>query len=403
MKEFLAMQELDKKAYQEHELGFKNLKLENVNNEEKAITFLLCVEHNNFMRFYKLQECVENNNESDDIKLSTTDERFFIGYIEFLSSKYPKFYWKNIINVFRSAKSFNFWSNNFASYIQNLHDKGFIFKEIVYSELEKLDIRVKYTEHGWARKFYKRWINYKSWTLKEAVCLFKGEDPEDCSGFYRQYLMYIRESNHIFFHDISQNPENLLSKNFFDANSILPFSDKQPLAWDILENSFVDLEERLRRARLGNHMSYKKCKEKGEYLYVPEEIVRWLLENTLHTPPKALLQVLKIDESEESEKQSIKENQKVPRKLKKPRKNLHELHKLIGIVIVKLGFKDKTAPANDIWKHIEISQTDDSCIQKVEESKIFWISYRGKEQVMQRERFNTVVSEFNTGKKEYPK
>ena len=87
-----------------------------------------------------------------------------------------------------------------------------------------------------------------------------------------------------------------------------------------------------------------------------------------------------------------------PQKQKRHR----ELHDLIGKIIIELGFKNKKAPSLKIWNHIHKHQEKYECIRGVGDREIDWISYRGFPQIMKRERFNTVVSEYNTGKRPYP-
>lgn len=79
-----------------------------------------------------------------------------------------------------------------------------------------------------------------------------------------------------------------------------------------------------------------------------------------------------------------------------------ELHDLIGKVIIELGFKGKKAPSLKVWNHIRKQQEKYECIRGVDDKEIAWISYRGFSQTMKRERFNSVVSEYNTGKRPYP-
>ena len=88
------------------------------------------------------------------------------------------------------------------------------------------------------------------------------------------------------------------------------------------------------------------------------------------------------------------------RQIKQKRRS--ELHDLIGKIIIELGYKDKKAQASTIWNHIRKQQEDYECIRGVDDKEIAWISYRGFPQTMKRERFNTVVSEYNTGKRPYP-
>jgi hypothetical protein len=90
-------------------------------------------------------------------------------------------------------------------------------------------------------------------------------------------------------------------------------------------------------------------------------------------------------------------------KLEKAKLNRrNELHDVISMAIVDMGYKNKQAPSNDIWNYNKNHQDRYECIQEVTDTEISWCSYRGSEQDMKRERFNNVVSEYNTGKKTYP-
>lgn len=86
----------------------------------------------------------------------------------------------------------------------------------------------------------------------------------------------------------------------------------------------------------------------------------------------------------------------------KKQKRHSELHDLIGKIIIELGFKNQKAPSLKIWSHIQKQQEKYECIRGVNDREIDWMSYRGFPQIMKRERFNTVVSEYNTGKRPYP-
>lgn len=83
-------------------------------------------------------------------------------------------------------------------------------------------------------------------------------------------------------------------------------------------------------------------------------------------------------------------------------KRRHELHDLIGKVIIELGFKDKKVIPHDVWNHLRKQKDRYGCIQDVDDKAIVWISYRGFEQTMKRGTFNNIVSKYNTGEKPYP-
>ena len=83
-------------------------------------------------------------------------------------------------------------------------------------------------------------------------------------------------------------------------------------------------------------------------------------------------------------------------------KRYNELHELVGSIIIKLGYKHKKAQSRTIWNHLRKEQEEYECIHAVDDNTISWISRRGVEQKMQRETFDNLISEYNTGKRPYP-
>lgn len=83
-------------------------------------------------------------------------------------------------------------------------------------------------------------------------------------------------------------------------------------------------------------------------------------------------------------------------------KRRHELHELIGKIIVELGFKDSQAPSNDIWNHLRKEKERYECIQEIDDKIIWWRTLRGSERKMERMNFNNIVSQYNNDKRPYP-
>ncbi len=136
----------------------KDWKPENIKNEDTALSLLLGFQPDAFKKFCDLSDKTQTD---DDQKKTTTDDRVFHqDFRSFLASEYGlgPIDWQTIIGFCMEAKKRTSWSGDFASYIQTLHDEGFIFKWRTYESLKLRNIEPKYSHDGWARTFYRGWI-----------------------------------------------------------------------------------------------------------------------------------------------------------------------------------------------------------------------------------------------------
>jgi hypothetical protein len=64
-----------------------------------------------------------------------------------------------------------------------LHDNGFFFMPKIYNALKKQGISLSYSADSWAVQFYRRWLQYPTWNLKQAAKIYLGDDPDGGRSF----------------------------------------------------------------------------------------------------------------------------------------------------------------------------------------------------------------------------
>lgn len=173
--------------YKNHEQYRDSLsawKLSDIDSEDKALSLLLGFAQEFFQRFFFLTETLKDDGAWE--KASHDDRYFFLEYQRFNISEYsldPMLYGA-MPGFYKKVKVLDLWRGDFAVYAQEVHDAGFVFKRKTYEALELHRIRPVYTRDGWARSFYRAWIERGVWRLKDAALLYLGDDPFGGRGFH---------------------------------------------------------------------------------------------------------------------------------------------------------------------------------------------------------------------------
>lgn len=166
--------------YKNHDFFRDNLKawnLADIDSEDKAISLLLGINPEHFQRYCLLTEAFMPddawNNASPD------DRHFFLGFRDFSISEFSldRMQYGALPGFAKKVKALGLWGGDFSAYAQAVHDGGFVFKSKTYEALEFHGIRPVYTRDGWARSFYRTWIEKGVWRLMDAAFLYIGNDP----------------------------------------------------------------------------------------------------------------------------------------------------------------------------------------------------------------------------------
>lgn len=269
------------KRFEIYTADLKQQKLASIESEDTALALLLGLNPGFFIRFrayYKDKETKE------DIP---SEDRFFAHqYYQFLKREYAHLDLAPHIALFifyDAVKELSLWTGEFKSYVQSLHDEGFIFRKQTYDALKAHKITLAYSRDCWAEQFYKRWLKEGAWTLKEALHLFRGLDPRPRGRSYR---------------DISQNVSLYSLGDHF-------------LTWDAFDSDFFQLDKRLYRhiaAGLITPVPVENWKDQGrddlespaEYaqddanklFFKPQDIMEWLLQHVAYMPPELLISII---------------------------------------------------------------------------------------------------------------
>lgn len=238
-----------------------------ITDENSAFAYLLGLSSKPFKKYCSIFSTAKKNNKV----IPEADRPFMSDYSDYLEKHFalgmPARDYVHL--VYSSAKALQKWDGDFERYARALHDEGFIFQNKTYEALKAKSIRFEYSDTGWAVSFYKRWLREDLWTLEEAKCLFRGEDPKGGRNYY----------------DLSQNR----------------FSIAHEYIWDSYDSNFVELQDRMDRSIAAEALPAKKIN--NTWHFNPQRVVEWLLKHTDHIPPEPLLLVLRINESREDEEQ----------------------------------------------------------------------------------------------------
>lgn len=163
-----------------------------IKDEHTALALLFGLNPQYFSRYLALHYIFEKERVIRDMSpyhyFEPEEKWLFNNYHDFLKEELPHlvgfgcpiFY---IAPRYQNAKELNLWAGDFAAYIQSLHNNGFIFMPKIYEALKKHGIDPAYSSDGWAIQFYKRWLQYPTWSLKQAARLYRGDDPDGGRSF----------------------------------------------------------------------------------------------------------------------------------------------------------------------------------------------------------------------------
>jgi len=217
----------------------------------------------------------------------TPDEKWFYNeYGDFLREYYGVSF-SDLTGQIRNIKPYVLFCDDFNQYCQKLHDEGFIFKDKTYKHLKKIGVSLKYSQEGWACKFYVDWVKKKPlWTAQDAAKLYLGISLANERGFFGFPEFQVGESGYglghfsaIYFFNENGEWEDAKIKNFIKETSLIDFVKRH----DVLGNIRVAYRD-------GDSLEFK-----------PKEIVQFLRKYCPNThQPKALFQALGIGTNEEN-------------------------------------------------------------------------------------------------------
>lgn len=257
-------------------------KLDDVDTEDKALSLLFGLEPAYFSRFTSY-----HYRHRAGEKISAEDKFFAHQYLQFLKNEFSHLgvtpFW-TLLEVVESAKKHSLWAGSLAAYVRDLHDEGFIFRRPIYDALKKHKIVLSYSKGCWAEQFYRRWLKEGTWTLSQALHLFRGIDP--------------RGEKWRHFHDLDQNEGTFsLSDHYF--------------CWDVFDADYFKLDNRLYRhiaAGLIKPVPMERWKDLREddlqspmefakddanrWHFRPQDIVKFFLQHIPYTPPEPLITVV---------------------------------------------------------------------------------------------------------------
>jgi hypothetical protein len=179
-------------------------------------------------------------------------------------------------------KALNLWKGDFKEYVKTLHNHGVVFSPSFMRAFKKHvlpDWEWGYDEDSKIWQFYHHWVKrVPTWTLEEAVDLFKGYDPI----IHQSHIINLAVSEFL----LSSHP-NGQEKN---SPRILQAYEKYPFAQTGLH--IIELQERLQRYVAAGktqiaHQPFQDRPKEG-WLFEPKAIYRFLNEATLYQPPLAL-------------------------------------------------------------------------------------------------------------------
>lgn len=173
--------------YKNHDFyrdSFNDWKLEDIDSEDKAISLLLGIKPEIFQRYCFLAEALKPNDAWENA--CPDDRHFFLEFGRFNASEFSldQMQYGVLPGFAEKIKRLGLWKGDFAAYVQAVHDGGFVFKRKTYEALEFHGIKPVYTRDGWARSFYRSWIERGVWRTKEAALLYLGDDPHGGRGFH---------------------------------------------------------------------------------------------------------------------------------------------------------------------------------------------------------------------------
>ncbi|MFN3699971.1 MAG: hypothetical protein ACK4VI_00450 [Alphaproteobacteria bacterium] len=288
------MPELERyKDYSQFSADLGQVNISEIKTSHEAVSFMLGLEPENFQRYRSLFELA--NKTGDGLNpyygLSEDNKWFIDEYTLALKELFPEldsdlFHVRNVILPFYDAtQAENYDFVAFTSYIQKLHDEGFIFPSQSYEALKNKGIPISYSPDSWAINFYIQWADEGAWTLLEAIDLFCGRDPR-IREREAQGLSILSAGKPMFknFHDLTRNRHLIIKGGSVNGTGEINS------VWKAIESNspvYIDLEDRLE-----NHIAANKIIPLSNGKFAPKAITEWLQKNTLATPPDAILEVL---------------------------------------------------------------------------------------------------------------
>jgi len=176
------------KNYKQYVTNLAEWNVENINDEDTALSLLLGFNPEFFSKFIGLYTRQKTEKRTPEgfapyHNFLPEEKWLFAEYHNFLKEEFPRlaesistpiFY---IIPPYKTAKELSLWQGDFSSYVQSLHDNGFIFRPETYKALKSLEIELSYSPASWALQFYERHLKQGVLKLQDAASLYLGSDP----------------------------------------------------------------------------------------------------------------------------------------------------------------------------------------------------------------------------------
>ncbi|MCB1782976.1 MAG: hypothetical protein KDI13_03195 [Alphaproteobacteria bacterium] len=345
---------------EKYALNPENWRLDQITDADTAACILLGLEPSPFLKFKK-----------DRWHGKRQDEGFVKEYSDFVWD----YYWKrtgadDLCNIHNKMKA-GLWHDNFKDFAQCVYESGYLFRDEVMAFLNANDCKLHYPADNKRLKRYQAWAAIETWSLDEAVNLYKGRDPDS-----KEYL----------FTDLRQPPRFL---GFAEKGRTIVHQPN-------MHGQYGILEERL-EVLIDAPDSQLTPTKKGRFQ--PKQITDALQKITVYKPVPILLQVL---EQEPEEQETA--NQNIPKTNKRGR--ITPFHSDIGEAIEKLKKENGQLPSStDVLKEMKINGHEYPFFVKEDknskgEAVIWHKQASGQESTITKKRFGDIVSEFRTGKKQ---
>ena len=155
-------------------------------------------------------------------------------------------------------------------------------KQLKHKKVNNMDTEINTHESQKVFEFYEYWVGRKAWSFEQSCSLFMGKTP----------LKDFVDSNFVYY-GIGRRPpqinliENSREKSFIriERDEIIYFDEYgRAIYFDIL----LALAE-----AVGDIQSYKF---REVIVYKPQDIIKWIINNTSIAPPKPLIDILFKDE-----------------------------------------------------------------------------------------------------------
>lgn len=305
--------------WQDHsrfEFKYKSVNSSEIKNERCALFLLFNLDiriydkysniTNKFWHANEEAKCLAFSPEGMD---SLSDEEVWLWneYRLYLFEKYG--HEGAIYSIMKEIANLGLWGGDIKAYAHKLYDNGYIFDNKIYNVL---GIVPEYTKDSPILELYNHWCKMPAWSFEQACYLFIGEEPKidyvttSYSMLSRVKITTIGSS--IFSRDNSSNEKEKSIKlfNFRISQENIMYMQGYYKSVDMYK--LLALSEAVGDCTSyefnpnydWRHLTYAEMYNKPpkEHIkvYKPQDIVKWLFNNTEIAPPKLLIDCLFSDD-----------------------------------------------------------------------------------------------------------